>query len=198
MTEQLVIASRNEHKVNEIRVLLKDLPYNVVSVGELMDLDVDEDGTTFEENAAKKALETAKAVGFRALADDSGLVVDALGGQPGVFSARFAGTPSDDERNNDKLLEQLADVPDSQRTARFVCVAALADPAGRLQLWRGEVCGRILRARRGPTGFGYDPLFLPDGHAKTFAELSMSEKNQISHRGRALRQVKAYLEAEAS
>ena len=196
MTERLVIASRNENKVREIRVLLTGLPFAVLSARELTDLDVDEDGKTFAANAGKKALEISRAVGLRALADDSGLVVDALGGQPGVLSARFAGEPADDERNNEKLLDMLAGVPDEKRSARFVCVAALADPLGNLRLWQGEVSGRILFGRRGPSGFGYDPLFIPNGYDKTFAELSMEEKNRISHRGQALLKVRRYLEGD--
>jgi XTP/dITP diphosphohydrolase len=148
--------------------------------------DVDEDAETFAANARKKAVETARAIGFWVLADDSGLTVDALDGAPGVLSARFAGVHGDDDANNRKVLEALADIPDERRGAAFVCALALADPLGRVRLEAEGACrGRLTRAPRGTGGFGYDPLFLiPECH-KTFGELSGLVKHQLSHRARA-------------
>jgi XTP/dITP diphosphohydrolase len=149
--------------------------------------DVDETGMSFLANAVLKARSAALATGHWALGEDSGLCVDALGGQPGIYSARYSGEPSDDERNNDKLLAALADVPDDERTAHYTCVAAVCDPTGEVSATSEGRCeGVIVRARRGAGGFGYDPLFLVPSEAKTFGELPASFKQQISHRSSAI------------
>jgi XTP/dITP diphosphohydrolase len=144
-----------------------------------------EDGDTFEANAVKKAVEIARATGCWALADDSGLEVDALGGAPGVYSARYAGEPCSNEANNEKLLRELAGR--ENRAARFRCVIALSDPEGNARTVDGDCRGSIAHRERGTGGFGYDPLFVPDGYNETYAELSPEVKHSISHRGRALR-----------
>lgn len=187
---KLLIASRNEHKIREIRDIF-DLPgIEWVSTAAYPELpDVVEDGDTFEANAIKKAVELARATGLWALADDSGLEVAALNNAPGVYSARYAGEPCDHARNNAKLLRELVGV--TNRAARFRCVAALSDPAGRAETVSGSCPGRILEALRGTDGFGYDPLFVPEGHNRSFAEMNPAEKNALSHRGRAMSLAKA-------
>ena len=182
---KILIASRNAHKIQEIREIF-DLPgVEWVSTAEFPDLpDVVEDGDTFEANAIKKATELACATGLWALADDSGLEVAALGNAPGVWSARYAGEPCNHANNNAKLLRELSGKTD--RSARFRCVAALSDPAGRAETVSGSCPGRIVETLRGTQGFGYDPLFVPDGHEATFAEMGNEQKNTLSHRGRAL------------
>jgi XTP/dITP diphosphohydrolase len=197
---KILIASRNAHKIQEIREIF-DLPgVEWVSTAEFPGLpDVVEDQDTFEGNAIKKAVELARATGLWALADDSGLEVAALGNAPGVYSARYAGEPCSHARNNEKLLRELAGQPD--RSARFRCVAALSDPAGRAETVAGSCPGRIGEAQRGTQGFGYDPLFVPDGYEVTFAEMDSAQKHQLSHRGRAMRRAKdkwgALIAAEA-
>ena len=151
--------------------------------------EVTEDGETFEANAIKKAREIAKYTGLPALADDSGLVVDALNGAPGIYSARYAGKNATDETNNAKLIENLRDIPAKQRTAHFCCAMALATPDGRVQTVQAIWKGRILATPRGANGFGYDPIFFIPTHNCTSAELSSEEKNRISHRGQALRAI---------
>ncbi|NLG35101.1 MAG: XTP/dITP diphosphatase [Lentisphaerae bacterium] len=186
---KILIASRNAHKIQEIREIF-DLPGVVwVSTAEFPDLhDVEEDGDTFEANAVKKAVELARATGHWALADDSGLEVTALGNAPGVYSARYAGEPCDHAANNAKLLRELEGQAD--RTARFRCVAALSDPSGRAETVSGSCPGRIIETLRGTEGFGYDPLFVPEGYDRTFAEMGAEEKNRLSHRGRAMARAK--------
>ena len=186
---KILIASHNENKIEEIRAIF-DLPgVEWVSTADFPELaDVVEDGDTFEANAVKKATELAKATGLWALGDDSGLEVTALGFAPGVHSARFAGEPCSHPANNEKLLRELAGAAD--RLARFRCVVALSDPSGRAEVVSGECPGRIIGELRGEEGFGYDPLFVPDGHERTFAEMGAEEKNRLSHRGRALAQAK--------
>ena len=190
---KLYFATRNQGKVAELRELVADLGVQVLSLDEAeRDVpEVVEDGDTFEANASKKALEVSTALGAPALADDSGLEVDALDGRPGVHSARFAGSHGDDEANNDKLLEAMADVEDDRRGARFVSVLALADVTGALGgdvlTARGECPGTILRERRGTGGFGYDSLFYVAELGATFAELGVGTKNQQSHRARAMK-----------
>jgi XTP/dITP diphosphohydrolase len=185
------MATRNGNKVRELQHLLRDLGVEVLSLADRPDLpEVVEDGTTFAANAEKKARAVAAATGLPALADDSGLEVDALDGQPGVQSARYAGAGHDDRANNEKLLAALAGVAPDRRTARFRCAVALADPAGRLgdavELREGSCEGVIIDAPRGEHGFGYDPLFLyPELH-RTFAELTLDEKSRLSHRARAM------------
>jgi XTP/dITP diphosphohydrolase len=199
MTTELVLATKNPGKIREFRALLWDLPrLRVRALDELGKLpDVVEDGKTFEDNAIKKAREIALSTGQLVLADDSGLEVDALGGRPGVYSARFAGRQGDDEANNDKLLAELARVPDGERVARYRVVLALADPSGPLggevHLEHGVCQGTILRARRGNSGFGYDPLFCPEGQELSMAELPPEEKNRISHRSLAAAKMRAFL-----
>jgi XTP/dITP diphosphohydrolase len=186
---KILIASRNAHKIQEIREIF-DLPgVEWVSTAEFPELhDVVEDGDTFEANAIKKATELARATGLWALADDSGLEVVALGNAPGVYSARYAGEPCNHANNNAKLLRELEGVAD--RSARFRCVAALSDPSGRVDTVSGSCPGHISDALRGAQGFGYDPLFVPEGHERTFAEMGNEEKNQLSHRGRAMTRAK--------
>ena len=187
---QLLIATRNRHKLDEIRAILGGPGIEWKSALDFPHLpDVIEDGDTFEANAAKKARALAAATGCWALADDSGLEVDALGGAPGVRSARFAGEPTDHTANNEKLLRDLAGHTD--RTARFRCVLALAAPDGSVRFAEGRCEGRIAESLRGAEGFGYDPLFVPDGFEQTFAELGAEIKNTISHRARALAAARA-------
>ena len=182
---KILIASRNAHKIQEIREIFALPGVEWVSTAAFPDLgDVVEDGDTFEANAIKKATELARATGLWALADDSGLEVTALGNAPGVYSARYAGEPCNHANNNAKLLRELAGKTD--RSARFRCVAALSDPAGRAETVSGSCPGRIIAALRGAQGFGYDPLFVPDGFEATFAEMGSEQKNKLSHRGRAM------------
>ena len=189
---RIVLATRNAHKVAELRAILGDLisglDLEIVGVGEFPDVeDVVETGVTFAENATLKAVAVAGATGLPALADDSGLAVDVLGGSPGVFSARWAGTHGQDQANLDLLLAQLSDVPDEHRSAAFVCAAALAMPDGRVVVREGRMPGTLSRVPRGSHGFGYDPILVVDGDSRTAAELSSHDKNAISHRGRAFR-----------
>jgi len=186
---RLVLATRNPGKVAEFRALLEPAGVEVLGLDPRIP-EVEEDGATFAENALKKALTYARATGLPVLADDSGLEVDALGGRHGVHSARWV--PGTDADRNRALLRELEGVPPERRTARYVCVVALADPAGRHRLFRGTLEGRIALAPRGTGGFGYDPIMeLPDG--RTVAELDLAEKNRISHRQAALRQALAAL-----
>ena len=189
---RIVLATRNAHKVAELRAILGDLisglDLEIVGVGEFPDVeDVVETGVTFAENATLKAVAVAGATGLPALADDSGLAVDVLGGSPGVFSARWAGTHGQDQANLDLLLAQLSDVPDEHRSAAFVCAAALAMPDGSVVVREGRMRGTLSRVPRGSHGFGYDPILVVDGDSRTAAELSSHDKNAISHRGRAFR-----------
>jgi XTP/dITP diphosphohydrolase len=197
MTE-LVVATRNPGKLREISHLLAGAGIAVLGLDGFPGLpEVVEDGATFAENAVKKAETIAALTGRACLADDSGLTVDALDGAPGVHSARYAGTQGDDAANNRRLLHELSGVPLDRRQAAFCCVMALCRPGEPTVLFTGRVTGRILAAPRGHGGFGYDPLFLVDGCARTMAELPLDEKNRISHRGQALRQVVAALAAQA-
>jgi XTP/dITP diphosphohydrolase len=187
---RLVLATRNPHKVEELRPILVSAGVTVELVG--MDqfpdvLDVVEDGLTFAANAAKKAREVAQATGLPAVADDSGLCVDALNGMPGVFSARWAGRHGGDRANVELLLAQLGDVADAHRAAHFSCAAALALPSGEERVADGRIDGLVIRAPRGDGGFGYDPIFTPVGSSLTLAEIPAAEKNVISHRSHAFR-----------
>lgn len=189
---RIVLATRNAHKVAELKAILGDLvgglDLAIVGVSEFPGVeDVVETGVTFAENATLKAVAVAGATGLPALADDSGLAVDVLGGSPGVFSARWAGTHGQDQANLDLLLAQLSDVPDEHRSAAFVCAAALAMPDGRVVVREGRMPGTLSRVPRGSHGFGYDPILVVDGDSRTAAELSSHDKNAISHRGRAFR-----------
>jgi XTP/dITP diphosphohydrolase len=183
----VVLATRNAHKVAEIVDAFALPGVTFVGVAECGDVpDVVEDGDTLEANARKKAREVCAATGKPALADDSGLLVHTLEGAPGVHSARFAGDACDDAANRRLLREKLAGVPEAERKAHFACVLALCVPTGEECILYGECHGRILDEERGDGGFGYDALFLPDGHQRTFAEIPMAEKAGLSHRGRAL------------
>ncbi len=191
----LVLATRNRKKREETVAILSDLGLTLGDLSAWPDLpEVEETGTTFAENAILKAAAVARGTGHWALGEDSGLVVPALGGAPGVFSARYAGRQGDDEANNRKLLEELARRPDADRSAYYVCTVALADPAGRVQsVFEGRCHGRIIVMPRGSGGFGYDPLFLIPEYHRTFGELSPRVKHALSHRARALEQLRPVL-----
>jgi len=197
MPRPLVLATRNRKKRQEIEEILGDLGIPLQDLSQHPGApEVVEDGTTFEANARKKASETALAVGQWTLGEDSGLVVPALGGKPGVLSARFAGTQGDDAANNRKLLADLAKVPEGLRDAYYVCTAALADPEGQVHaVVEGRCHGRIIDQARGAGGFGYDPYFLIVEYHQTFGELSARVKHALSHRGRALLQLRPVLRA---
>jgi XTP/dITP diphosphohydrolase len=200
VTRRLVLATRNEHKVHELRQILSglvdELGLDVVSAADVDDAaDVAETEVTFLGNARLKAVALAESTGLAAVADDSGLTVDVLGGSPGVFSARWSGSTAGagagraerDRANLELLLEQIADVPDVHRAAAFVCAAVVALPDGRVEGVEGRVTGALVRVPRGTNGFGYDPVFVPAGDSRTLAEYTDVEKNAISHRGKAFR-----------
>ena len=192
---KLLIASGNKHKVEEIRAILAAPDREFLSLGDVPSLpEVVEDGATFAENALKKARALSDATGLWALGDDSGLEVDALDGAPGIYSARYAGIHGDDAANNRKLLAALHG--NTNRGAQFHCAIALAAPDGRHWIVDGICRGTLLAELRGTGGFGYDPLFVPDGDKRTFAELPPSEKNAISHRFRALHALRPLLNTQ--
>lgn len=194
MKRALLIATRNRHKLEELQEILADLNIELLSLNDVASIpEIIEDGKTFEDNAIKKAHETANLTGYLTLADDSGLMVDALQGAPGVYSARYSGPGATDEKNNQKLLAELKNISPDQRTAQFVCVIAVADPDGNVRTVEGVCKGSIAQEPAGSEGFGYDPLFIPEGFSRHFAQLSPDEKNAISHRGRALQKVKPLL-----
>ena len=195
---KIIAATHNKDKIREIRQILADAGVCIVSMSEagLDALDVEENGSAFEENATLKAEEVTRLTGIAALADDSGLCVDALAGAPGIYSARYAGPEADTRANNAKLLEAMRDVPEAERTGRYVSAVALAYPDGRLLVVRGECEGRILYEERGSGGFGYDTLFAPEGSERSFAEMAAEEKNRISQRSRALAQLRDALTHE--
>jgi XTP/dITP diphosphohydrolase len=195
MPAVLVLGTRNRKKRQEIVEILGDLNLELRDLTSYPDApDVVEDGATFEANARKKASELAVHLQQWVLGEDSGLVVPALQGRPGVYSARYAGKQGDDEANNDRLLAELAPLPDDKRAAYYVCTAALADPQGDVQaVMAGECHGVLLRERRGRGGFGYDPLFLIPEYHQTFGELSSRVKHALSHRARALAQLRPTL-----
>jgi len=193
---RIVLATRNAHKVGELRAILGDLigelDLEIVGMDEFPDVaDVVETGVTFAENATLKAVAAAEVTGLPAMADDSGLAVDVLGGSPGVYSARWAGTHGQDRANLELLLAQLTDVPDEHRSAAFVCAAALAMPDGRVVVREGRMPGTLAREPRGDNGFGYDPILVVDGDSRTAAQLNPEDKNVISHRGKAFRALAA-------
>lgn len=193
---KIILATQNKGKIRELQELLGDEDIEVLSLQDIKDWeDVEENGETFAENAALKAKAAVSKTGLIALADDSGLEVDALNGAPGVYSARFAGEPKDDERNNDKLLQLLETVPDEQRGARFRCALVVATPDGKEFLTEGIVEGQIMTQRRGSDGFGYDPLFFVPEYSRTMAELTLTEKNKLSHRAQAFRKAIPILQA---
>ncbi|SHI76667.1 XTP/dITP diphosphohydrolase [Rubritalea squalenifaciens DSM 18772] len=195
--KSILIATRNAHKTEEIREMLGD-QFQVSDLNGLEFPPVEETGTTFLENATLKAVEISKQTDELVISDDSGLEVDALDGEPGVYSSRYGGEDGNDQLNNAKLMEKLSLLrPDVKRSARFRCVMVIARNGQRLAHFSGSVEGRIIDEKRGDHGFGYDPLFIPDGHEKTFAELDGQIKNSLSHRSRALTQVVDWLSQTA-
>ena len=193
MSHKLVLATRNQGKITEFRRILEELApgqIELIGVDKFPDLvDVEETGTSFEENSLLKARYTSQATGLPAIADDSGLCVDALDGDPGIFSARWAGVHGNDQANLEKVLDQLKDVPDQKRTAHFKCVASLVMPDGRERVAEGRFEGHILHAPVGENGFGYDPIFQPLGLSISSAQMSAQEKDLVSHRGKSLRSI---------
>jgi len=193
VSHKLLLATRNEGKILEFRRILDALAPGEIELVGLDQFphvhDVEETGSTFEENALLKAREMSEATGLPAIADDSGLCVDALDGAPGIFSARWAGNHGDDKANLEKVLAQLSDVPDEKRGAYFLCLAALYLPDGRTHCEEGRFYGRILHSPLGTNGFGYDPIFQPEGLEISSAQMSSHEKDAVSHRGKALRAI---------
>jgi len=184
--QALLLATTNRHKLEEYRAIFSDLPFTLLSLYDVhLDIHVEETGTTFAENAELKARAYAQASGIIALADDSGLEIDALGGAPGVYSARFAGSETSYEERFRLILERLRGLSMEQRTARFRCAIAIAEPAGYCRVVEGVIEGVIADSPRGDHGFGYDPIFLVPELGKTTAEVAPEQKNRISHRGRA-------------
>jgi len=193
---RLLLATRNPGKLVELRRMLSG--FDVVGLADVPDFpEVPETGATFAENALAKAHDAAAATGLPSVADDSGLAVDALNGMPGVLSARWSGRHGDDRANLELLLAQVGDVPDERRGAAFVCAAALVVPGGPETVVHGEWVGHLTRGPRGTNGFGYDPIFVPEGETRTSAELSAAEKDAASHRARALRALLPHLRALA-
>ncbi|WP_270892969.1 XTP/dITP diphosphatase [Staphylococcus saprophyticus] len=193
--EDIVIASTNKGKINDFKVIFPD--FNVIGIAEIIeDFDVEETGDTFEANAKLKSEAAAKALNKRVIADDSGLEVFALDGEPGVYSARYAGTDKDDHANIDKLLTQLGDETD--RSAQFVCVISMSTPGEETVQFKGTVQGEITLSKIGEHGFGYDPIFYLDDKNKTMAQLSAEEKSEVSHRGKAIEKLRQYLEGDVS
>lgn len=197
---ELILASNNAKKIKELKAIVEKLGWNVKSLADNnIDIEVEEDGLTFEANAEKKAREIYDFLikrgdkGFAVLADDSGLEVDYLNGEPGVYSARYAGEHGNDAANNIKLLEKLKEAKGEDRKARFVCAIALITPDGKSNVVRGTVEGTIMEELNGEGGFGYDPLFYYEPLNMTFGELSAEEKNKISHRANALKKIEEYL-----
>ena len=196
MSSVIVAATNNRHKIQEIEAITQEFGMSIISRDEagVPDIEINEDGETFEENSYKKAFEIMKLCNNITIADDSGLEVDCLDGAPGVYSARFAGKDGDDDANNRKLMELIKDVPYEQRTGRFVSVITMVFPDGETISARGEVEGHLLTEKRGTSGFGYDPLFVPEGYDRTFGELGPEIKNSISHRSRALARLRELLD----
>lgn len=194
---KVLLASRNAKKLGELRRILEAEAVAGIEVLGLADVEefpeAPETGATFEENALAKARDAAAASGLPSVADDSGIAVDALNGMPGVLSARWAGRHGEDQANLELVLAQTADVPDERMGAAFVCAAALVVPGGGEHVVRGEWRGRLVREPRGANGFGYDPIFVPEGESRTSAELDPAEKDAVSHRGRALRLLAPHL-----
>ncbi|MEW6570368.1 MAG: XTP/dITP diphosphatase [Nitrospirota bacterium] len=191
---EIVLATRNRRKVEEVIRIMVDLPILILTLDDFPACpETEEDGATFEENAVKKAITGAKCAGKPSLADDSGLEVYALKGAPGVFSSRYAGPEANDRKNIEKLLNEMRFLEGKHRKARFVCCIALAFPDGKVHTFYGYTEGLVGTEPRGGSGFGYDPIFYPEGRDKTFAEMTAEEKDAISHRGRALREVRDFL-----
>lgn len=191
---EIVLATRNPHKAEELKELLKDLDLKILSLSDFPEIpEVDEGSETFRKNAVKKALIVARLIDKIALADDSGLEVDALGGRPGVISSRFAGSGATDEENNEKVLTLLKGVPKEKRKARFRCIIAVAQPTGEVEAVEGTLEGEIGLRPEGKAGFGYDPLFIVPEYGKTVAQLGRDIKNRISHRAKAVEEAKRIL-----
>jgi XTP/dITP diphosphohydrolase len=195
MTARLLLATRNAKKLEELRrILAPRMQVQVLGLADVPAFDeVPESGATFADNALIKAVEAVKHTGLVTVADDSGLAVEALNSMPGVLSARWAGAAHDDAANLQLLLEQLADTPDERLGAAFVCAAALVTPHGTQVVREGRMPGRLIRHPRGDNGFGYDPIFIAEGHEVTSAELEPAEKDAISHRGKALRELLPFI-----
>lgn len=198
--KKILIATKNKGKVDEFKALFKNYGIEVMSLLDLSDdiKDVEETGETFAENARLKAEEISAILNKPVLADDSGLVIDALDGRPGVYSARYAGLAKSDQDNNHKVLHEMKDIPMEKRTARFVCVLAVAIPGKETFFVTGHCEGKISIAESGSNGFGYDPLFLPEGYTTTMAEMSAEEKNKVSHRSQAIVQLDEWLSSTSS
>jgi XTP/dITP diphosphohydrolase len=187
----LIVATRNKGKIREIREALKGLGLRIHALSDFPDVpETEEDGKSFTENALKKARFYSRVFGKLTLADDSGLEVDSLKGMPGIYSARYSGEKASSRENNQKLLKEMASIPLSKRGARFKCIMAMVSPDGKEAMTEGSCKGRIGMREKGKKGFGYDPLFILPKYGKTMAELSLREKNKISHRGEALRKLK--------
>ena len=196
---KLLLATRNRDKVVEMQHALEGTDWQVITLSDIVGApDVEEDGATFCDNALKKARSAARVSRLWTLAEDSGLEIDALGGEPGVKSARYAGEGASDADRVRKVLGHLTSVPVERRTARFRCVMCIIDPADQENCFEGCCEGRIANDARGSSGFGYDPIFMPDGYDKTFAELGLGVKSKISHRARAMQQVLAFLRSHVS
>ena len=191
-SKEFIFATHNKGKIEEIRKILKPLGIKVLSGNDVNLPDVEETGKTFEENAYIKALAAAKEKNIPCIADDSGLCVDAIGGRPGVYSARYA-PDRDFDKGMDKLLDEIAQTNSNNRSAHFACVIVLAFPNGTYRAFEGRVDGSIATKKTGSAGFGYDPIFIPTGYNRSFAEFTSDEKNKISHRGRALQKFVKYL-----
>ena len=194
---KIIFATSNEGKMKEVRSILEDLGMEVLSMKEAgIHVEVVEDGTTFEENAVIKAVEIAKVCGEIVLADDSGLEIDYLNKEPGIYSARYMGEDTSYAIKNQNLIDRLEGVEDEKRTARFVCAIAAAFPDGTVEVKRGTIEGRIGYEEKGTNGFGYDPIFYVPEYGCTTAELSLEQKNEASHRGKALRMMKEVIRAK--
>jgi len=191
---EIVLATRNRGKIKEIKRIVGELPISILTIDNFPGCpEVEEEGATFQENAIKKAAAVAAYTGKPSLADDSGLEVYALNNAPGILSSRYSGEGANDGKNIEKLLHEMRPLSDEERKARFVCCLALVYPDGKIEIFTGHVEGRIGREPRGSHGFGYDPLFYPEGYGKTFAEMKAKEKDSLSHRGNALREFQKYL-----
>jgi XTP/dITP diphosphohydrolase len=191
---EIVLATRNKGKIEEIKRITVSMPISIRTLDDFPGCpEVEEKGPTFEDNAVKKAITVAQYTKRPSIADDSGLEVYALNGAPGILSSRYAGIVSDDKKNIEKLLHEMNSIPDEKRGARFVCCIALAFPDRRIKTFYGYVEGKIGKEPKGVQGFGYDPVFYPVGHSKTFAEMTDDEKDALSHRGKALREFLKFL-----
>lgn len=194
--KEIIIATKNPGKAKEFKAFFKPHGIETISLLDFVEehQDIEETGTTFKENAAIKAESIAAELNKPVLADDSGLIVDALDGRPGVFSARYAGEPKDDQANIDKVLQEMTDVKEENRTARFICVLAIANPREETIFKTGYCEGHIAHTKKGTYGFGYDPIFIPKGYVRSMAELPPEEKNFISHRSNAMKKLNQWLE----